>query len=59
MKADIEDIERELWLRRRNADELIWTTKDGQSIPIREMTTQHLENCLKHFNQETPDENIW
>lgn len=47
MQASLEDIEREIWFRRRNADEITWTTKDGQSISIREMTTQHLENCLR------------
>ena len=44
MQASIEDIQREIWLRRRNADEITWTTKNGQSMSIREMTMQHLEN---------------
>lgn len=47
MQASIEDIQREIWLRRRNADEITWTTKNGQSMSIREMTMQHLENCLR------------
>ena len=47
MQASLEDIEREIWFRRRNADEITWTTKNGQSISIREMTMQHLENCLR------------
>jgi hypothetical protein len=24
-----------------------WTTKDGVEIPITEMTTSHIENCMK------------
>ena len=24
-----------------------WTTKDGVEIPITEMTTSHIENCIK------------
>lgn len=27
MQASLEDIEREIWFRRRNADEITWTTK--------------------------------
>jgi hypothetical protein len=26
---------------------MIWTTKDGVEIPIAEMTTAHIENCMK------------
>ncbi len=26
---------------------MIWTTKDGVEIPITEMTTAHIENCIK------------
>lgn len=47
MQASLEDIEREIWFRKRNADEITWTTKNGQSMSIREMTMQHLENCLR------------
>ena len=25
----------------------IWTMKDGTKIPITEMSTEHLENCIK------------
>jgi len=26
--------------------EHIWTTKDGKQIPVKEMTTQHIKNCI-------------
>ena len=42
-----EDLERELWLRKRNSGELAWTTKEGKTIPLKEMTDKHIENCLQ------------
>lgn len=46
MKATLEDLERELWLRDRNAGTIIWTTKDGKEIPINEMSDEHLLNTI-------------
>lgn len=45
-KAGLEDLYRELWLRKRNRGEIVWTTKNGQTIPINEMTDSHLENTI-------------
>ena len=41
------DLERELWLRKRERDELVWTTKSGEQIPLRNMTDEHIKNALK------------
>ena len=46
MQASISDLEHELWLRRRNAGEIVWKTKDGREIPINQMTDQHLTNTI-------------
>lgn len=46
-KATIKDLELELWLRQRNSGSIIWTTKDGKNIPIKDMNTNHLVNALK------------
>lgn len=46
MEATLEDLERELWLRNRNAGSIIWTTKDGKEIPINEMSDEHLKNTI-------------
>lgn len=46
MKATIQDLKLELWLRRRYSDSIIWTTKDGKNIPIKYMDTDHLVNAL-------------
>ena len=46
MKATIDDLRKEQWLRRRNAGEIKWITKDGKEIPINEMSDSHLENAI-------------
>lgn len=53
-KATLEDLELELWLRKRNSGYIIWTTKDGKNIPIKDMNTNHLVNTFKMLlKQET------
>jgi hypothetical protein len=49
IKADIEDLEKELWLRER--EEMVWETKDGKQIPLKEMTTEHIINAIKYFER--------
>lgn len=46
-KATIQDLKLELWLRQRNSGSIIWTTKDGKNIPIKDMDNNHLANTLK------------
>ena len=46
-KATIKDLELELWLRQRNSGSIIWTTKDGKGISIKDMDNNHLTNTLK------------
>lgn len=46
-KATIKDLELELWLRQRNSGSIIWTTKDGKNISIKDMDNNHLVNTLK------------
>ena len=49
IKADIEDLEKELWLRQR--EEMVWETKDGKLIPLKEMKTDHIINAIKYFER--------
>ena len=48
MKATLEDLIKERWLRSRNEGTLVWVTKKGAEIPIKDMTDEHLENAIKH-----------
>lgn len=49
MKANLNDLKLELWLRQRNRGEIIWDTKDGKEIPIGEMSDEHLINAIKRL----------
>lgn len=46
-QAIIQDLKLELWLRQRNSGSIIWTTKDGKNISIKDMDNKHLVNALK------------
>ena len=43
-EADIDDIRLEIWIRERNDREIVWETKDGTKIPMRDMSLSHLRN---------------
>lgn len=44
--AGLSDLFTELWLRNRNNGNLIWRTRDGKEIPIKDMTDEHLLNTI-------------
>lgn len=46
-RATIQDLKLELWLRQRSSGFIIWTTKDGKNISIKDMDNNHLVNTLK------------
>lgn len=50
MKAELKDLYKELWLRRRKNGELVWKSKNG-SIPIKDMTDEYLKNAIKIMEQ--------
>lgn len=45
-QATIQDLKLELWLRQRNSGFIIWTTKNGKNISIKDMNNNHLVNTL-------------
>ena len=49
MKATVDDLRRKLWLRKR--EKLVWETKNGQLIPLKLMSEEHLENAIKYFDR--------
>lgn len=52
MTANIEDLKLELWLRKRNAGEIIWTTKNKQAISIKDMSDKHLVNTIAFLEKK-------
>jgi hypothetical protein len=44
--AAIKDFELELWLRKRESGTLVWKTKQGDLIPIKNMSDTHIINTI-------------
>lgn len=49
MIATIDDIRLEQFLRNRNSGKLIWKTKEGKMIPLKELSNEHLTNILNVY----------
>ena len=51
MIATIDDIRLEQFLRNRNSGKLIWKTKEGKIIPLKELSDEHLTNILNVYSR--------
>lgn len=51
MIATIEDLKLEQFLRNRNSEKLVWKTKEGRIIPIKELSDEHLQNIIKVYSK--------
>ena len=51
MIATIEDLRLEQFLRNRNSGKLIWKTKEGRVIPLKELSDEHLTNILNAYSR--------
>ena len=50
MIATIEDLKLEQFLRNRNSGKLVWKTKEGRIIPLKELSDEHLTNILNVYS---------
>lgn len=49
IKATLYDLEMELYMRDR--DKIVWKTKDGREIPIKDMEYSHLVNTINYIKK--------
>lgn len=58
IKAGLEDLYRELWLRLRNSGKLVWKSNSGD-IPIKDMTNEYLKNAIRAEEQHKIQLDCW
>lgn len=56
MKASLFDLQLERWLRARNNGDIVWTTKEGNQVPIKNMTDTHLVNTINMLERKSIEE---
>ena len=51
MIANIDELRLEEFLRSRNSGKLVWKTKEGKIIPLKELSDEHLTNILNVYSR--------
>lgn len=53
MEASLFDLQLERWLRARNNGDIVWTTKEGNQVPIKSMSDTHLVNTINMLERKS------
>ena len=60
MLATYSDLKLEFWLRQREADNILWKTKNGDKLSIRKMSDAHLINAINCLERQSEyEEECW
>lgn len=56
--ADFKDLAYEKFLRDRNNGNLVWKTKDGKIIPLKDLDDSHLDNIINMLSEQSAKEEM-
>ena len=54
--ASLKDLEKELWLRQRFKDNIVWVTKEGKEVPINSMSDSNLINTINMLRRKEEEQ---
>jgi len=56
--ANLSDLLLERFLRLRESGDLVWTTREGKRVPVKEMTDKHLQNTINMLLRQKEEEDF-